>query len=179
MKKSTPNSPKTYIKAILLGVLVPSSSSNMKFVIFFVNWLGKVHIVSEKENDLAEKTSILNVLSTVDIYNEDSHVDLRKIMKIIGATDEELASLLELKVPTVKANHGSIKTDKKAQPLVYALELLAPLCNGDTKKMCAWFIGPKVYWGGLSPLDMFLAKKGAAVTDALRAMSEGEAGVGS
>jgi hypothetical protein len=135
--------------------------------------------MSEKENDLAEKSSILNVLSTVDIYNEDSHVDLRKIMKIIGATDEELASLLEVKVPTVKAHNGSIKTDKKAQQLVYALELLSPLCKDGTKKMRTWFIGPKVYWGGLSPLDMFLAKKGAAVTDILRAMSEGEAGVGS
>lgn len=67
---------------------------------------------------------------------------------------------------------------KRSAPLIRAIGLLADLCDDDRDRMRAWLTEPKVYWGGLRPLDMFLAKRGEAVVETLKAIKEGEAPVG-
>ncbi len=115
----------------------------------------------------------------LDVRNQDHHVDLKKLKQVIGADQKDLAAILDIAVATVKANKASTTTDKKAKPLLYALELLAPMCAGDAKKVRAWFVSPKVYWGGLSPLDMFVMKRGNAVIETLTSMIDGESLSGS
>ncbi len=115
----------------------------------------------------------------LDIYNEKSQIDLSKLRKVTGAKQQELAEMLGLSIETIKANKGSAATVKKAKPLIYALKLLAKLCDNSSDKMRAWFLDPKVYWGGLTPLDMFILKRGEAVVETLKAIKEGEALIGS
>lgn len=116
---------------------------------------------------------------TMDIYDEKKHVDLKKLREAIGADPVEFATIAEIGLATVKANKGSANTDKKVQKLVNALKLLAPLCKNDPERIRAWFTDPKVYWGGLSPLEMFSFKKSKGVIETLKSYSDGEASVGS
>ena len=115
----------------------------------------------------------------LDIYNEQRHVDLKKLREAIGADQIEFATIAEMAVATVKANRGSVGTDKKVKNLVYALKLLAPLCKNDPNRIRAWFTDPKVFWGGLTPLEMFSMKKSKGVIETLESYTDGEAAVGS
>lgn len=114
----------------------------------------------------------------LNIYNEKQHIDFNKLRRMVGANQLEIAQILGVSEATIKANKGSVASDKKANPLAYALQLLAPLCEGDENLMRAWFVGAKVYWSGLSPLDMFALQKGDQVIETLKAMTEGEAPLG-
>lgn len=115
----------------------------------------------------------------LDIYNEKSQLDLVKLRKVTGAKQDQLADILGVSIATIKANKGSSSTVKKAKDLIYVLKLLARLCDNQQDKMKAWFLDPKVYWGGLTPLDMFILKRGEAVVETLKAVKEGEALIGS
>ncbi len=114
----------------------------------------------------------------LNIYNDKMHIDFNKLRRMVGANQGEIARILGLSEATIKANKGSVASDKKANPLTYALQLLAPLCDADEDLMRAWFVGAKVYWSGLSPLEMFALQKGDQVIETLKAMTEGEGFVG-
>lgn len=110
----------------------------------------------------------------IDIYNDESHIDFKRLRSFTGADVKQLSHILGVGVSTIKNNKPNTKTDQKAKDLVYALKLLARLCHNDENKMRQWFVDPKVYWGGVSPIDMFELGKAKAVISTLEAKFEAE-----
>lgn len=114
----------------------------------------------------------------LDICDKKGHIDLSKLVKMTGAGRRELSDILGIPIEAIEAGEGLSASTGEVKHLIRALRLLSGLSGHDHDKMRAWFTDPKVYWGGLRPLDMFIQKRGEAVVETLRAIKDGEAMVG-
>ncbi len=116
----------------------------------------------------------------IDIKTEDGRrLDFQKIRKMTGVNAKELGKIAGVSARTIETSKQRSATDKKFNQLIYALKLLAPLCDEDEQRMASWFIEPQVYWHGTSVLDMFQAGLGNGVIELLEAEDNGEALTGS
>jgi hypothetical protein len=105
-------------------------------------------------------------------------IDLSKLMEMTGGGRRELVYILGLPIEGVETSKAVSASNGDAKHLIRALRLLAEQCGYDYDKMRAWFTEPKVYWHGLSPIDMFMLRRGEAVVETLRAVKDGEALIG-
>ncbi|MDD9951803.1 MAG: hypothetical protein OXT67_09585 [Zetaproteobacteria bacterium] len=94
--------------------------------------------------------------SQVQIYNENGHFDFKKIIELTGFTPSKFAKCSGLSVSTIQKNLSTAKNNRRhfLKELEYVVTLLAELADNDETEMKLWFSQPKIFWKGLSPLDL-------------------------
>lgn len=117
----------------------------------------------------------------LDIFTAEHHLEPKALKEVLGIDYDQLAKIADSKVSksVLEKNQGSARIDAKYKTIIYMLKLISPLCDNDPNKIRSWFIQPKTYWYGTSPLECFLMERPEAVIKELESKYKGEALTGS
>jgi hypothetical protein len=114
-----------------------------------------------------------NLAPQIPLY-DDGKLSFNKIRELLDLSAEEVATIIDISASTVREGQVSAKTLKKAQPLLYVLNMLWRLLEGKDAEIRRWLKEPRVEWYGMSPLDALSMGKADAVIQFLQRSIEGE-----
>ena len=105
---------------------------------------------------------------------DGDELNFTKLGNILGAKQKELAQIINVSEATLRSPTVSRETLRKAQPLLYVLNLLWELTDGKSEEVYRWLNEPRIEWGGLSPLKTLTLGKLDAVKTLLERIYHGE-----
>lgn len=91
----------------------------------------------------------MNQLAPQAPVYDDGKLSFDKIRFLIDASAEEIATIIDVSASTVREGNVSAKTLKKAQPLLYILNMLWQLLDGNQAEVRRWLKEPRVEWLGM------------------------------
>jgi DNA-binding XRE family transcriptional regulator len=109
----------------------------------------------------------------IPVY-EEGKVSFAKLRALLEVSNEDIAQIIDVSPTTVREGNVSEKTLKKAQPLLYVLNMLWQIMEGDIPETRRWLKEPRVEWMGLTPIDCLSMGKSKAVIEFLQRNIEGE-----
>jgi hypothetical protein len=121
-------------------------------------------------------SSLIEEKKEAPIYHDNHDLSFQKLKDLMDVSNEVIAEIIDVSEATVRQKKVSYQTLTNSQPLIYTLNMLWILSEGNPELIRRWLHAPRIEWEGACPIDMLKTGRVGGVIRVLVNKLEGEQG---